>query len=264
MHIIVCMKQIVDLAKMRIKPDTREPVLEGLPVRFGDFEKNALEEAVRIKERRGDAHVTAVAVGSPKLKDTIKEALAIGADEAVILTDPLFEGSDEMGTARTLAKVIQKIGEYDLILLGEGSTDDHTGQVPLRLAELLGLAQVAYVRELEVLDGKRIRAVRDLEDALEVVEVNLPAIVSVTAELNQPRLPPLTAILKAARKPTKTWGPGDIGVTPGEVGAVASSITVLSNLAPVQQRKEIIFEGDVDDAVNELLKALEREGALAA
>ena len=263
MHIIVCMKQIVDLAKIRIKSDTREPVLEGLPVRFGDFEKNALEEAVRIKEKRGDVKVTAVAVGSPKLKDTIKEALAIGADEAVILTDPIFEGSDEMGTARTLAKVIQKIGEYDLILLGEGSTDDHTGQVPLRLAELLGLAQVTYVRELEVLDGKRIRAVRDLEDALEVVEVNLPAIVSVTAELNQPRLPPLTAILKAARKPTKTWGPGDIGVTTGEVGAAASTITVLSNLAPAQQRKEILFEGDVDDAVNELLKALEREGALA-
>ena len=264
MHIIVCMKQIVDLAKIRIKPDTREPVLEGLPVRFGDFEKNALEEAVRIKEKRGDAKVTAVAVGSPKLKDTIKEALAIGADEAVILTDPLFEGSDEMGTARALAKVIQKIGEYDLILLGEGSTDDHTGQVPLRLAELLGLGQVTYVRELEVLDGKRIRAVRDLEDALEVVEVNLPAVVSVTAELNQPRLPPLTAILKAARKPTKTWGPGDIGVTPGEVGAAASTIAVLSNLAPAQQRKEMIFEGDVDDAVNELLKALEREGVLAA
>jgi len=264
MHIIVCMKQIVDLTKIRIKADTREPVLEGLPVRFGDFEKNALEEAVRIKEKRGDVKVTAVAVGSPKLKDTIKEALAIGADEAVILTDPLFEGSDEIGTARTLARVIQKIGEYDVILLGEGSTDDHTGQAPSRLAELLGLAQVTYVRELEVLEDKRIRAVRDLEDALEVVEVNLPAIVSVTAELNQPRLPPLTAILKAARKPIKTWGPNDIGVTTGEVGAGVSTIIVLSNLAPAQQRKEVIFEGDVDDVVNELLKALEREGVLAA
>lgn len=264
MHIIVCMKQIVDLEKIRIKADTREPVLEGLPVRLGDFEKNALEEAVRIKEKRGDVKVTVVAVGSPKLKDTIKEALAIGADEAVILTDPLFAGSDEMGTARTLAQAIQKIGEYDLILLGEGSTDDHTGQVPSRLAELLGLGQVTYVRELEVLDGKRIRAVRDLEDVLEVVEVDLPAVVSVTAELNQPRLPPLTAILKAARKPTKTWGPNDIGVTTGEVGAGASRITVLSNLAPAQQRKQVVFEGDVDDVVNELLKALEREGVISS
>jgi len=264
MHIIVCMKQIVDLEKIRIKPDTREPVLEGLPFKFGDFDKNALEEAVRIKEKMPDAKITAVAIGAPKLKDTIKEALAIGADEAVILTDAAFNGSDEMGTSRALAKVVQKIGEFDLILMGEGSTDDHSGQAPSRLAELLGLPQVTYVRELQVLEGKRIRATRDLEDALEVVEASLPAIVSVTGEANTPRLPPLTAILKAARKPVKTWGPGDIGIAAGEVGAGASTIHVLSNLAPTQQRKEVILEGAVDDVIDELLKALEREGVLSS
>jgi electron transfer flavoprotein beta subunit len=269
-RIIVCMKQILDLEKIRIKADTREPVLEGLPVRFGDFEKNALEEAVRIKEKQGDpsagqvVQITAVAVGSPKLKDTIKEALAIGADEAIILTDPLFGGSDTMGSARTLAKVIGKIGEYDLILLGEGSTDDHSGQVPSRLAELLGLPQVTYVREIQSLEGKRIRAVRDLEDASVVVEVNLPAIISVTGEINQPRLPPLTAILKAARKPTKTWGPNDIGITATEVGASASKITVLSNLAPAMERKQVLFEGEVGETVDALFKTLDREGVLAS
>jgi electron transfer flavoprotein beta subunit len=287
-RIIVCMKQILDLEKIRIKADTREPVLEGLPVRFGDFEKNALEEAVRIKEKYGgpsagsgqsvgrsanDVQITVVAIGSPKLKDTIKEALAIGADEAVILTDPLFGGSDTMGSARTLAKVIEKIGEYDLILLGEGSTDDHSGQVPSRLAELLGLPQVTYVREIQVLEGEHtpalgagasVRAVRDLEDALVVVEANLPAIISVTGEINQPRLPPLTAILKAARKPTTTWGPNDIGVTAAEVGASASKVTVLSNLAPALERKQVLFEGEVGEAVDALVKALEREGVLAS
>jgi electron transfer flavoprotein beta subunit len=264
MHIIVCMKQIVDLEKIRIKPDTHEPVLEGVPVKFGDFDKNALEEAVRIKEKLTDVKITAVAIGSPKLKDTIKEALAIGADEAVILTDPALGGSDEMGTSRTLARVIRKIGEFDLILLGEGSTDDHSGQVPSRLAELLGLPQVTYVRELQVLEGHRIRAARDLEDALEVVEAGLPAIVSVMGELNTPRLPPLTAILKAARKPVKTWGPADIDLGAGEAGAGASTINVISNLAPTQQRKEVLFEGAVDDVIDELLKALEREGVLTA
>ncbi len=277
MHIIVCMKQIIDLEKIRIKADTREPVLEGVPVRFGDFEKNALEEAVRIKEKQSDpstssgqvVKITAVAIGSLKLKDTIKEALAIGADEAILLTDPAFNGSDPMGTARALAKIIQKLGGGDLILLGEGSTDNHTGQVPSRLAELMGLPQVTYVRELAVLEGGvvpngRIRAVRDLEDAQEVVEVGLPAVVSVTGELNTPRLPPLTAILKAARKPTKTWGLNDLGVAASEVGANASTIQVLSNLAPVQQRKQVVFEGEVGETVNELLKALEREGVLSA
>jgi electron transfer flavoprotein beta subunit len=263
MHIVVCMKQIPDLEKIRIKADTREPVLEGVPVRFGDWDKSAVEAAVRIKEAGGEVKVTAVAIGSAKLKDTIKEALAIGADEAVILTDAAFAGSDEAGTARTLAAVIAKLGEVDLVLMGEGSTDDHSGQVPSRVAELLGLPQVTYARELEVLEGGRLRAVRDLEEALEVVEVNLPAVVSVTGEINTPRLPALTAILKAARKPTAIWGPADIGLASGEVGAAASVVTVLSNLAPAQQRKEIVLEGTADEVVDELLKALEREGVLA-
>jgi electron transfer flavoprotein beta subunit len=263
MHIVVCMKQIPDLEKIRIKADTRQPVLEGVPVRLGDWDKCAVEEAVRIKERQADVKVTAAAIGSAKLKDTIKEALAIGADEAVILTDPAFEGSDEAGTALTLAKVVEKLGEVDLVLMGEGSTDDHSGQVPSRLAELLGLPQVTYVRQLEVLEGGRLRAVRDLEEALEVVEVGLPAVVSVTGEINTPRLPALTAILKAARKPTTTWGPADLGLAPDEVGGVASVVAVLSNLAPVQERKGVVFEGAADEAVDELLKALEREGVLA-
>jgi len=207
--------------------------------------------------------VTAVAIGSAKLKDTIKEALAIGADEAVILTDRAFEGSDEAGTARTLAAVIGKLGEVDLILMGEGSADDHTGQVPSRLAELLGLPQVTYARELQVLEGNLIRAARDLEEALEIVEVALPAVVSVTGEIATPRLPPLTAILKAARKSTQTWGPGDIGLDPGEVGAAAAAVRLISNLAPAQARKQVVLEGSADEVVDELLKALEREGVLA-
>lgn len=259
MNIIVCMKQVFDLEQIRIKADTRQPVVEGLPVLFGDFEKCALEEAVRIKEKHS-GKVTAVAAGSPKLKDTIKEALAIGADEAVILTDPAFQGCDTMGSAHLLAKAIEKIGQYDLILLGDGSADNYSGQVPPRLAELLGLPQVAFVRQMEVLDN-RVQAVRDLEDALEVVEVDLPAVISVTSELNTPRLPPLSAILKAGRKPLHVWSLDDIGVTANEVGASASVVEVLSNLAPLQDRKEIIFE-DEEEGVVELVKALQREGVL--
>jgi len=253
------MKQVIDLEKIRIKPDSRQPVLDGLPVLFGDFDKCALEEAVRIKEKQG-GKVTAVAAGSAKLKDTIKEALAIGADEAVILTDSTLQGSDTMGSARLLAKAVQKIGEYDLVLLGDGSADNYSGQVPPRLAELLNLPQVAAVRELEVLEGS-VRAVRDLEDALEVVEVDLPAVISVTSELNTPRLPPLSAILKAGRKPVHTWGPDDLGLAADSVGAAASAVEVLSNLAPVQDRKEILFE-DLEEGVVELVNALKREGVL--
>ena len=265
MHIIVSMKQVVDLQQIRIKRQTREPVLEGLPLLFGDFDKNALEEAVRIKERRSgtgdEVRVTAVAVGSAKLRETIKEALALGADEAVVLTDPAFQGSDAMGSARALAAAIEKIAPFDLILTGEGSADEYSGQVPSRLAELLGLPQITYVRKLDVLEG-RIRAVRDLEESLVVVEAGLPALVSVAGELNQPRLPSLTAILRAGRKPVDEWTPAELGLDEAALGSAASTLQVLSNLAPEQERKGVIYDGAVDEAVANLLADLIREGVL--
>ncbi|TLN05619.1 electron transfer flavoprotein beta subunit/FixA family protein, partial [bacterium] len=141
------MKQVVDLQQIRIKRDTREPVLDGLPVLFGDMDKNALEEAVKIKEKHG-AKVTVLSAGSGKLKDTILEALAMGADEACVVVDPACEGSDTASSAMTLAKAIEKISPYDLILVGEGSADNYSGQIGSRLAEILNIPQVTYVREL--------------------------------------------------------------------------------------------------------------------
>lgn len=255
MEIIVCLKQVVDLQQIRIKRETREPVLEGAPFIFGQFEKNALEEAVRLKEKHG-GKVIALALGNAKIKDTTIEALAMGADEAVIIPDPALATSGSANVALALAAAIRKIGKYDLILMGEGSADNYSGQIIGRVSELLDLPQVTYVRELSV-EASRIRATRDLEDALEVVEADLPVVVSVTSELNTPRLPPLTAILKASKKPIATWSAADLGVS-----ASASAIKTLSNLAPQQERKQVLFEGDVDKQVDELVKALQKEGAV--
>jgi electron transfer flavoprotein beta subunit len=267
MNIIVCMKQVIDLEQIRIKPDSREPVVEGLPLVFGDFEKCALEEAVRLKEEHG-GKVIALAVGSPKLKDTIKEALAIGADEAIILTDPVFQGSDASGSALVLAEAIQKMGEFDLILMGDSSADEYSGEIPPRVAELLDLPQVGLVRGIEVLEVDdqvsqvtSLRVVRDLENTLEVVEVELPAVIGVTSELNIPRLAPLSAILKAGRKPLHEWGLEDIDLSAEKVGSKAAVVDVLSNLAPIQDRKGLIYE-DMEEGITEVLRALEQEGVL--
>ncbi|MGB5933369.1 MAG: electron transfer flavoprotein subunit beta/FixA family protein [Anaerolineae bacterium] len=260
MQIVVCLKQIPDLQQIRIKRDTREPVLEGVPLLLGDMDKNALEEAVRIVEQRG-GKVTALALGSPKLRDTIKEALAMGADEALLLIDPAFADSDTMTTAKILAKAIEK-REYDLILCGEGSTDNYSGQVPSRLAEILGLPQVTYVRQLEFTEGG-LRATRDMEEALEIVEVSLPALVSVTSEINEPRLPSLIQILKAAKKPLQEWTSEDLAFSAHEVGKEASSLEVISNLAPEQERKNITLEGEVDEVVEQLTDAFTREAVIA-
>ena len=197
------MKQVVDLQQIRIKRDTREPVLEGLPVLFGDFDKNALEEAVKIKETHA-AKVTVLSVGSGKLKDTVLEALAMRADEACIVVDLACEGSDTGASALTLAKAIEKIGAFDLILVGEGSADNYSGQIGSRIAEILNIPQVTYVRELSI-EGNTITAVRDVEGALEVVKGQMPLVISVTSEINKPRRAPLAQILRASRKPLKSW-----------------------------------------------------------
>jgi electron transfer flavoprotein beta subunit len=200
--------------------------------------------------------VIALALGNAKLKDLIIEALAMGADEAYIITDPALSGGGSPNTAKILAAALRKIGHFDLIMMGEGSADNYSGQVTSRLAELMGLPQITYVRELHV-EGNRVRATRDLEDALEVVEADLPVVISATSELNTPRLPPLTAILRASKKPTKVLTATDLGVTP------ASPVSrILSNLAPEQTRKQVLFEGETDKAVDGLVKALQKEGVL--
>jgi len=259
MNIIVCMKQIPDLQQIRIKE--RKPVLEGAPLIFGDMDKNALEEAVRIKEKVGEGKITALALGPAKLKDGIKEALAIGADEAVLLLDPAFAGSDSVATANALAKAIQKVGEYDLILCGEGSTDNYPGQVGPRLAEMLDPPQITYVRELEIADGK-IKAVRNMEESFEVVEADLPALVTVANEINEPRLASLRQILQAARKPVQTWTPADLGLAEDEVGGKGVAIEVLSNLAPEEARKQVVLTGELDEMIDKLVDSLTKEGVL--
>jgi electron transfer flavoprotein beta subunit len=260
MHVIACMKQVVDLQQIRIKRDTREPVLEGLPVQFGDFDRNALEEAVRIKEKHG-AKVTVLSAGLGKLKDTMLEALAMGADEASIVVDPVCEGSDTAASAMTLVEAIEKIGPFDLILVGEGSADNYSGQIGSRMAEILNIPQITYVRELTI-EGNMITAVRDVEGTLEIVRAQTPVVVSVTSEINKPRRASLSQILRASRKPLNSWTLKDLGIDPSRVGLQSSAIQVLSNVAPLQERKGVIFEGDLDEAVGKLIDALRKEGAL--
>jgi len=259
MDVVVCMKQVPDLQQIRIKE--RKPVLENVPLVWGDLDKNAMEEAVKVKEKLGDAKITVVALGSDKLQQGILEPLAMGADEAVLLTDPAFAGSDSMGTAKVLAKAIQKLGSYDLIVLGEGSTDNYSGVVASALAELLNLPEITYVRELEVQDGK-VKAVRNMEESFEVMEAALPALVTVVQEINEPRLPKFMAIRKAGAKPRHEWGPSDLGLSVDEVGRNALSVETMSNLAPEQDRKNIILKGDLNAQIDGLVDALIKEGVL--
>ncbi|MGI6514944.1 MAG: electron transfer flavoprotein subunit beta/FixA family protein [Syntrophomonadaceae bacterium] len=252
MNIIVCVKQTVDLQQVRVRKETREPVFDNVPLTIGNIDKNALEEAVRIREKVG-GKVIAVSAGSEQLADTIKEALAMGADEAILVVSPEFEGADSGVAAAALAKAIGRVEDYSLILLGEGSADNYSGQVGPRLAEILGLPQVTYVSSLEV-ENDTIKAVRNLDDCFENVEVGTPAVVSVVSEINEPRIPSVTQILKAGKKPKEVFKPEDLGIE------ITRSIDTLSNLAPEQDRKRILFQEGADKDVASLAAALEAEG----
>jgi electron transfer flavoprotein beta subunit len=253
MNIFVCVKQTVDLQQVRIRKETREPVLDNIPLTIGNIDKNALEEAVRIRDQVG-GKVFVVSAGSEKLNDTIKEALAMGADEAVLVTSEQLDGAESALAAMALAQAIKKVGEYDLILLGEGSADNYSGQVGPRMAEILDLPQVAYAKSVQV-TGNTLQAVCSLEDRLETVEADLPAVVTVVSEINEPRIPSVTQILKAGKKPKQVFGLADLGIDAG-----TPSVKTISNLAPEQDRKRVMFQAGLDQDVSSLVAALEADG----
>jgi electron transfer flavoprotein beta subunit len=253
MNVIVCVKQTVDLQQVRIRKETRQPVLENIPLTLGTIDKSALEEAVRIKEKVG-GKIFVVSVGPETLEETIKEALAMGADEAILVTASELDGAESAKAALLLAGAIKQMEGYDLILLGEGSADNYSGQVGPRLAEILDLPQVTYVRSLQV-DARKVKAVRSLEDFLEEVELEIPALISVVSEINEPRLPAVSQILRAGRKPQKILKPADLPVQL----AGGRSVETMSNLAPVQERKGILFKEGLKELPN-LVLALKEEG----
>jgi len=248
-NIVVAMKQIPDLQQVRIR--NRQPVFEDVPLTLGAIDKNALEAGVALKEV-SDGRLIAISVGGEELEDTIKEALAAGADEAFLVQDEALMGAESWVNAEILAAAIKRIGDVDIILMGEGSSDNYSGQVGPRVAEILGIAGVAYAKHIE-LDGRLVKITRSLEDCEEELEVELPVLITVVAEINEARIPSVSQILKAGKKPKEVLEPGDLGI---EL-KVEKKVVILSNLAPETQRKGVIVK-----SVQELLKALEADGLM--
>ena len=255
MDIVVCVKTNPDLQMVRIKD--REAVTEAVPYKIGDLEKNALEAAVVLRDAAGGKVVAlCLAEGNRKAAEDIKVALAMGADEAVVIDDPALAAPDQAAVAAALAAAVKKLDACDLLLLGEGSTDNYTGQVGPRLAELLGVPQIGYARKVEAADGV-VRCERSMDDMLETLEAPLPAAVTVVSEINEPRIPGLMQIMKAKSKPLQVWSLADLGLEPP-----APVREVVSNLAEEQDRKHILFEGTAAEQADAFVDALIREGVL--
>ena len=226
MDIIVCLKQIYDLAQIKVDTTTKHPITEGVARKISDFDKNALEEALRIKEKHGGT-VLALIGGA---KEAAKEALAMGADEAVIYS----ADSDSLGTATILAEIIHKM-KYDLILCGEASIDEFSFQIGPRLAQALGIPVLTYARKMELKDNEVV-VERNLENRYEVAKARLPALVTVTKEINETRIPTLLQILGASKKKIT-----EINLEKQEAGIETLRITAIE-----MKRKEVILK-DVEE-----------------
>jgi len=257
-RVMVCVKYAINVDELKVDRESGRVITTGASRKTSDFDRNAVEEAVKLKEQGWEA--VAVTVGDEQSKMALREALAMGVDSAYLLTDERFKELDTLGTSYLLAKAAEKL-KPDLILCGEASIDSFSGQVGPRLAEWLGIPHIAYARSLRV-DGDSVVVERGLEDRVEVVRARMPVLVSVTREINQPRTPSLMAIMKASRKEIAVWGVEELGVEVGELERLRG-VEVVGVQAPRVERKAITIEGETAREIAEqLVKALLKEGVL--
>ena len=253
MRIAACVKHAVDEAELRIDQNGR-PLLEGAVAKMSTFDKNAVEEALRLRSEHG-GDVVAFTLGSADAKKTLKDALAMGADRAVHV---LAEHSriDTLRIAELLASALKKEGPFDLVLCSEGSSDIYAGLVPGMLGELLGMTYVGYARKID-LSGSSARIERSLEDSVETVEAPLPVVVSVVSEINEPRYPTLIQIMQSSKKPLVELDAHELA--PPDTH---DPVSLISMSAQPTSRKRVMIEGSPDEAASKLLAALEKEGVL--
>lgn len=211
MHIIVCIKSVPETTEVRFHPETNTLMREGAGAQINPFDLYAIEEAVRVKEAHGGL-VTVLTMGPPRAEEQLREALAVGCDETVLLSSAAFAGSDTWVTAYTLAQAIRRLGAFDLILCGKQAIDGDTGQVGPGIAAQLGLPQLTYVSRLREVDPAAgiLRAERLLEEGCEVAETRLPALLTVLKDINKPRDPSPRLLRRARRAEIPVWTEADL------------------------------------------------------
>ncbi len=262
MNIIVCVKQVVDPeappASFKVDAEKKTAALPPsiAPV-IDPYAEYAVEAALRIKDAQG-GKITALSLGSGLLRDVVKKPLAMGADELILLEDETFSGGDSWATAYALAMAIKKVGDTDLIFCGRQASDWDAGQVGLGIAEILGLPAVTLAKKVDIADGKA-RVERVADDGYEVVEVTLPAVITVSNEIGEPRYPTIKGIMAAKRKEPTVWKPADIEVEPAQVGVAGRRTKLVELFQPVHEGKCEVVEGETleEAAANLALKLRE-------
>ncbi len=262
MHIVVCIKQVPDTHDVKIDPKTNTLMREGVASIVNPFDMYAIEEALRIRDRVGGS-VTALSMGPPQAATALREAIAMGVNEAVLLSDRAFAGSDTWATSYTLACGLRKLGNADLILFGKQASDGDTAQVGPGVATHLNLPQITYVRKVEEITATTITAERLLETGYEVIEAPLPCVLTVVKEINEPRLPSLKGKMAARKAQIPTWSAADIGAEPSKTGLEGSPTKVVRIFTPPRRQGGEIFTGEPHEVVEKLVSVL-KDAAIEA
>jgi electron transfer flavoprotein alpha/beta subunit len=264
LKVIVCVKAVPDpkeADRIRIDPVSRTLVRADVPLVPNPLDRNALEAALQLKEQLG-AQIAVLSMGPPAAGNIVKECLALGADQGFLLTNRAFAGADAFATAYTLAKGIKQIGAFDLILCGRASSDGSTEWVGPEIAAILGIPVVTMVREVVEIGDERWTVKADLENGYRVVRVRLPAVLTVTRDLNTPRTLSFSGIIKARRKQITEWGLEDLGVPEGAVG-LKGSPTIVSRMASQESGRQVEMVGGTREEMAErLIRILADSGVI--
>jgi len=264
LRFVVCVKAVPEpkaAEELKIDPVTKSLARLDIPLVINPLDRNALEAALLIKEQSA-AHITVISMGPPPAGDIVKECLALGADNGILLSDPSFAGADAFATAYTLAKAIEKVAAVDVVLCGRASSDGATEWVGPELAIFLDMPVVTMVREFVESEGTSWKVKADLENGYRLVQVELPAVFTVTQDVNTPHTLSFSGIIKARKKEITTWGLDDLAL-PAESVGLKGSPTIVSNLTYVESKRECqIIEGTLEEKVDILINKLVEAGVI--
>jgi len=273
MRIIVCVKQVPDTTEVKIDPKTNTLIREGVPSILNPYDQFGVEESIRIRDMaaegneggQGDGKITVISMGPPQAKSALMKCLALGADDAILLSDRAFAGSDTWATSYTLSQAIRKLGEFDLVVCGQQAIDGDTAQVGPELAQHLGIPQVTYVEKVEPGEGgRRLVIHKQTEDGYQVLEARMPVLLATMPSTSfEPGYPPMSGIMKAKRKPYEVWDAEALGGDTASYGLDGSFTQVVRTYSPPVRGKGEMIEGEPGEAARKLVEPLLRDGIIS-
>lgn len=256
MNIVVCIKQVPDTAEISINPETNTLIRDGVPSIINPYDMHAIEAGLQIKEMT-KGRVTVITMGPPQAESALREAISMGADDAVLLSDRAFAGSDTLATSHTLSRAITKIGA-DIILCGKQAIDGDTAQVGPEMAEFLDIPHIAYIRKIEDVRTDYIRVQRLMDEGYDIVESTLPVLLTVVKELNEPRLPSLKGKMAAKKAEIKKLGHKELEINEKDTGLKGSPTQVKNIFAPEARSERKILTGNIEEQINQLAEELKQ------